>query len=303
MNGNSKPDLAVVAGHFNFAGYTAPRRNLHRFIRYVHSLGVPCYGIELYLPHQEPVTPGYPTWKQIKVGPEHVLWQKEGLWNAAEKLVPPEYQKLLFLDTDVWCPQPRWMRLVSEALEEFYLVHPFSTAYATTADGRCGPPMASVVRGGLEPPMKHHPGYGWGVWRSLFRDAAGFFDASVGGNGDWMLAYAWDKTPVQTLILHNQHRDPVVPPCVMDLYEQWLPGFRRWLPSNVLVGCVEVDLIHEYHGHKRDRQYLTRRSMLHGLQPDELARDEHGLWHWTDKANPLRRRCFENFFANRREDG
>lgn len=304
IENNAGPDVAVVCAHYNFPGFHAPRRNLHRFIRYIHSLGVPCYGIELYLKGQTPASAGYPKWKQFEVSEDYVLWQKEGIWNACVQFVPAKYQKLIFLDTDIWCSDPKWMRKISASLDRYKAVHPMSHVYAADKDGRCKPEgFPSVVKQGLEPPMQSHPGYGWAVQRSLFNEGINFFDMTVSGNGDWFMAYALlSNRPLQTLVMHNKHPDPIAPPCILDAYEKWLKSFQAWLGGLKNVGYVEAHVFHEYHGTKKDRQYTTRRKMMAGFEEHEIQRDKLGLWTWSDKANPLRKQCFFNYFVNRKED-
>src|SRR5690606_5643245 len=124
-------------------------------------------------------------------------------------------------DTDIWCGDPKWMRKISAALEQWRMVHPFATAYATDAQGECGDRQwLSFVKQGLGQKMIAHPGYGWAVQRSLLEDGGGFFDCTIGGNGDWFLAYACKADrPLQQLVADNTHEEPVGPPWVLDEYE------------------------------------------------------------------------------------
>src|SRR5580698_4618293 len=106
--------LALITCHFNFVGYNRPRQNLHRFMLQMRSFGYPLYGVEAYLPEQEPFTRGWKGWKQIKIGNDQILFQKEALLNVAETLVPAEYDKIAWVDADIWFENLKWFEMTEK---------------------------------------------------------------------------------------------------------------------------------------------------------------------------------------------
>jgi len=296
---SGSPDIAVICGFYNFPGFVMPQRNLHRFVRYVHSLGVECYGVELY--HTAPVTNEYRTWQRIQCDDRYILWQKEGLWNVAERLVPPHVNKIVCCDTDIWWTEPKIMRFISEALDTFKVVQPFGRAHQTGATGR----VVNSYEASLTLPLAprgRHPGYAMAFQRSLWREAGGVFDGAIGGNGDWFLTHSIIDEDPETAIQFDDtaRRFTPLPECYFEDFRPWCKKFKNWLTDSWTM--LPYDVIHEYHGKVNDRQYMTRRRLLTGLVHDEYERDQLGLWHWTDKANVLRRDGFKNFFINRKED-
>ena len=88
-------EMAVVTCHFNWCGFINPKRNLHRFIRYIESQNIPLYGIELSLTNEFETT-GIEGWTQIRVGWQNICFQKEALINKlVNEIVPKSYSKII----------------------------------------------------------------------------------------------------------------------------------------------------------------------------------------------------------------
>ena len=56
------------------------------------------------------------------------MFQKENLCKILEKIIPAEYTKLFFMDSDIIFDRPHWYDETSLALDSYDVVHPFSTA-------------------------------------------------------------------------------------------------------------------------------------------------------------------------------
>ena len=288
--------LAVVTCHFNWAGFDRPRQNLHRFLRQMRSMGVQVYGIEAVLPGQKPQTLGNPKWRQIDANPEtQILFQKEQLLNLAERLVPPQFTKIAWLDADIMFGNLNWARDTSLLLDRYYFVQPFETAAWTSHNGNeeFRKPSTLRMRGGL--PTVSHPGFAMAARRSLWKDAGGLYRNLIVGNGDMGIAAAILRQEVPS----TQKYSP-------ELAAHYGPWHDRiaYLSERWGLTFTPGTIWHEWHGSIRDRRYAERNYLLSRVDPGtHLTVGANGLMEWTDAAPQECKDYVRDYFINRREDG
>lgn len=291
-------DLAVIACHFNPCGYTAPRVNLFRFVRHIQRDGLPLFGVEAYWKGQDPVTSGLPGWTQILVAESGKVFQKEALLNAAARLVPAQYTKLVAVDADLTFADPGWAAAASKALDTHVVIQPFATAVFEAEDGREErrvPASAAVVSAD---PKAGHPGFAVGAVREFWDVHGGFYAYSPIGAGDVLSMAAFKGATVS-----DNHAGSMGGTWEARLnFQAWQEGVSFWTEGRI--GHIPGELWHSYHGSLADRSYVSRNQCIAGLNPSEhLEIMPEGWLSWSRNAPAEMMAAVARYFSNRKEDG
>lgn len=293
-----RDDFAVVSSHYNFAGFASPRRNLHRFLRQMAKDGIPTYGVELHLAGQTPQTTGHPGWRQVEVGPDSVLSQKEALVNAAVRSMPDGIERFAEVDADLWFDNPRWVDDTLEMLERHPCGQPFGEAVWTGRDGEVELVRASAAAAGLGlDPWLGHPGFSWAFRRQFFETVGGWYDRAILGGADllWAAAAIGGATPGEVAQRVGIGADPSGYLAYYDLVVSTLGESRP--------GFTEGRVWHEFHGSRSDRRYGQRPRIMEGMDPGRHLRlRPDGVLEWTADAPAELRRRVAGYFATRKED-
>ena len=294
--------LAVVTCHFNFAGYDMPVRNLHRFIRQMDRDGISVYGIELHLAGTKPEIRNRPNWITYEVTDDNIIWQKEALMNAAEKIVPDSFKNVAFLDADIFFASPHWISDAHKALERFPVVQMFAEAIWTDRRGRPELVRPSVGRAGLDlDNWTTHPGFGWAFNREIFREFGGWYDVAPLGSGDTLLSFALTKgeTPHHWIEKCYSYLGPLN----HDHFDRWRERVRYAMEPH-LVSFVPGKVYHEWHGDRKNRNYANRHLYIGGLDVNRhLKFTEEGYLQWSEEAPEELKANMKRYFLDRDEDG
>jgi hypothetical protein len=288
-------DLAVITCHFNWGGFSRPSQNLHRFIRYMKSLGVPVFGVEAILPGQTAHTSNMSGWKQITADPDtQIMFQKERLLNLAEKMVPARFVKIAWLDADVMFSNIRWADETSALLDHMPFVQPFELAVWTEFDGReiMRKPSTLRMKGGM--PLHSHPGFAMAARRSLWTECGGLFDKLIVGNGDTGIATAILNTDLPATQTYS--------PELMAEYMRWRSLVSMKAGGNY--GWTRGNIYHEWHGTLANRKYAERNTVLQKVVPlHHLWTAANGLLTWKENAPKEVVEYVRGYFMDRQEDG
>lgn len=283
--------LAIVTCFFNLARFARPAANINRFLRQMRKEGVPVYGIEAKPAHYDS-TVSSPTWKTVHLSREQYLWQKEAALNLAEALVPPEYDKIAWVDGDVWFESPTWVADTEAALDQFDVVQMFEKAHWTSRTGKVELSRHSVAKVPLDPHWRSHPGFAWAMRRDLWKAAGGLYPYCIAGGADTVMSLTFlNRKPWQDAAnaLGPNHT----------LWDQWTKAFE-----GVKTGFVPGSVYHEWHGSLQNRQYVGRRDMLKSVVHGEHVRiGANGLLEWADRAPSAAKSYCNQYFAMRKEDG
>ncbi len=297
-------DTAVIACHFNPAGYNRPRANLARFLIGMAEVWAPVFMAELAFYGQPFQTPACDRTAHFRAGKEAVLFHKERLLNIAEKLVPPHFTKLVIWDADILIPDFGWLKEVSRALDTFPVVQPFTRALLLGPDGReIGAKMSVgyAANNRFPDPVDvsiFHPGFGLAVRRDFFHEVGGLDGCVITGSGDTLaMIGALCQQPEDRAFFRRHSR-------------AWGAGqieyCRRFHQfSGGRLGVLPTDILHLYHGSHVNRAYLSRFDMTHDLDPPrDLKVNDDGITVWTAaaQAGNLPERMREYFFARREDD-
>lgn len=258
--------------------------------------GIAVYGFEAQPEGRPFVTSREPGWEQVTANRWQHLFQKECLLNMAEKLVPPNFTKVAWVDADLFFDNDAWIEGVSRTLDETPVCQPFEMAWWTDREGRVsmGRPPATLV--GIRN-SSGHPGFAWAATRDFFTMTGGLYSKTPVGSGDTIFTCAvLDQTPVQGSRLTEVGKNPAE-------FEHWKARVQKWLAGR-RPGCVPGSVVHEWHGERADRQYASRKTLLEHFDSSLHVRiAENGLLQWTELAPILMKRGVAEYFTNRKEDG
>lgn len=284
--------LAIAACYFNFAGFKRPQANLLRFLRQMRRDGAEVFGVEAYVAPQKPVTQGMKGWKQIRVNAaKQSLWQKEVAINLAVKDLDPKFTAVAWIDADVWFSNANWQQDTLKALEQHEVVQMFETCHWTAPDGSIEITKPSAAKFPLTQDWRVHPGFAWAMRRDLWDKAGGLYPFALSGGGDTIMTLAFQNSFVWDHAQKHIGADRTA-------YDSWAKNFK-----GVSLGMTPGILFHEWHGTRKDRDYVGRCERVSKVDvTKDLCFADNGLLQWTDKADPEIVRAVRDYFTQRNDD-
>ena len=249
----------------------------------------------------------------IRVGAPAPLWLKEHLVNLGVRHLPPQCDKVVWLDADILFTNDSWVDEASFALETYDVVQPFSSAIWLTEDAtrerlerNASPrlqaerrdfgtatasrwiPLSNILRG--------HVGFAWCARREVIEDV-GLYDRMIVGGGDYVTACGFYGLKEAMLL-----RAMRVPNLKRDILA-WMEQFHTRIRGNI--GSVHGNVLHLWHGRRADRQYFQRYQILrdHCFDPRtdvEIGNDDTMI---LCARKPILIAAIGRYFAQRKEDG
>ena len=203
------------------------------------------------------------------------IWQKERLLNLAIRQLPPDVDKVIWIDADLEVISPTWTEDVLAALDTWPIIQPWSTAtffgpeglsggYVTGPLGReCVPsvPCANIGRKtstGLPPDA--WPGFCWAARREVLEEIGGLYEHDLSGPNDVLMSLAFYGDFNHSFLLRYNGK-------FREHYMRWAERTYAVVQGNV--GFVPATLTHLWHGPFEGRKYLERtvRLMAAGYDP------------------------------------
>lgn len=249
---------------------------------------MPVFTIELVFSGQAPEIPD-----ALHVAGNSYMFHKERLCHLLEMRIPPQYTKLVFLDSDVLLSK-NWLSDVDHALDDNDLVQPFEHAHWLNME--CTKVLQTrrsvlLMSGDRWDAVGQqlHPGFAWAFRREWFQKV-GFFQWGITGSGDSLSAAAWMRREIPAGY-------PSLPESLKAAYDAF-----RHLPAPRIGYCKNGEVFHLYHGPLSGRQYFQRHRIINvptdireliSLNPD-------GVFEWNDpqRWNPP----FLAYFKGRNDD-
>lgn len=246
----------------------------------------------------------------LRVRCKDVMWQKERLLNVALDHLPQECRKVAWLDADVLFSNPDWAVETSTLLDKVPVVQPFEVAlWLPQGDeyfrgrGLVWPSFAKAFvdlpgefqKGNFD---RHgHCGYAWAARRDVL-DRHGFFDKSIAGGGDHLMAHAMggDFTSVCVAKMVGKNT-----PYAREFQRWGRPVFRD---VRSRIRASPGHLLHMWHGDKVKRRYSERSQELlsiHFNPSQDLKVGPTGAWEWAT-SRPELHGWARSYFAQRDED-
>jgi len=282
-----KKDLAVGLVYFNSS---KSKRLLMNYLYVAEKLkvaGIPFYTLEMYTD-----TPELHDAFHLKTS--FILFQKERLCHLLEAKIPSHFKKLLFMDSDLLFQNKNWYTELSEKLDSFDVVQPFSKGvwlditYKQVVKERI--PFLFYkqfgklsIEGGIG---GYHPGFAWAFQRDWFR-RIGFFQYGILGDGDTMSSTVWLNYP-------GFEYKPFVQPAIEE--------FRSKITIPPRMCFLDGHIYHLWHGDGSKRQYSSRRKIFEKVTDvrDIIRVAPNGLFELKDDTLKPKIRAY---FKNRDDDG
>ncbi|MCG8456791.1 MAG: hypothetical protein MI919_10970, partial [Holophagales bacterium] len=242
----------------------------------------------------------------LQLRTSHVMWQKERLLNHAIENLPPEYDKVAWLDCDLIFDNPFWPAQADSALDRFAAVQLFERVTREAPPGIEETETEHGVVWGLahgrrlDQPVPVHgsPGFAWAARREILEEC-GLYDKLILGAAD----YAMVHTMYGTYLEDYSFPKRIVSEKEFALFLPWAERFHRRVAGKV--GWVPGRIRHLWHGRQADRRYGTRLIDMRPYDFDPAVDIRIGndqCWQWaTDK--PGLHDYVARYFAERREDG
>ena len=282
-----KKDLAVGLVYFNAVKSKRLLMNYLYVAEKFKMANIPFYTLEMYED-----TPEISDAFHFKT--DFTLFQKERLCYLLEKKIPKSFTKLLFIDSDLIFDNLNWYNELSNKLETFNIVQPFSKGiwlditYKEIVKERI--PIIFYNKfgqinnsGGIG---GYHPGFAWGFQRDWY-NKVGFFQHAILGDGDTLSSITW--------LDYKGHNLPNFIKSAMDDYKNSI----KEKPSMCF---IEGMIYHLWHGDSKNRQYKSRRNILKSVKDirDIIRIEKNGLIALKDDKF---KRKIRNYFKNRDDDG
>jgi len=295
-------DLAVVCCHFNPMHYRSRLRNYRQFTAAMAASGVRLLTVELAFGDDSWELDGGDDVVQIRT--TDVMWQKECLLNRGiRQLIGEGYEKIAWVDADVWFHDPAWPVRASAALDEHRLIQLFESVHRQQP---VGPP--EVKRGSAARFCRNRridtddstPGYGWAARAEVLAEVP-LYDAMIVGGGDAAIFLAscsgvrsWRPT------LGRQHWFRSMNMACRRRYVAWAARWGAAIGGRI--GYLAQHASTFYHGSRKNRLFHQRWSLVAGLDPYRgLARCPEGCWRWARDDVSMRQDVCR-YFRDRKED-
>jgi len=279
-------DLAVGIVYFNSA---KSKRLLMNYLYMVEKLkiaDIPVYTLEMF--------EGQPEIKDaFHYKTDFILFQKERLCFLLEQHIPKRFTKLVFMDSDLILDNANWYNELSDKLDSFNIVQPFSkplwldVTYTKVVKERIPIIFYNkfgniAMKGGIG---GYHPGFAWGFQREWFKKV-GFFQQGVLGDGDTFSSTIW--------LDYQFEYSPFIKDAIM--------AYKQSIKDKPTLCFLNGNIFHLWHGDSKKRQYKQRRDIFKSIKDirDIIRVAPNGLYELTHESIKPKIR---KYFQNRDDDG
>lgn len=257
------------------------------------------------------------TYVPVRGGDDSELWLKESLINIGVRHLPKDWRYMLWADADVQWTNPNFVVETLHALQHWPVVQPWSRCmdlnqrHEPTKDERGVTTTVSFGKAwfdqafegydvlnpnnpmGFMSYLPAHVGYAWAIRREAYEGIGGLLNWVPTGAADFLMAcgFAGRLTP------HPERTES---------FNRRLMIFQERCERHIQqsIGYVDGLLAHYFHGHKRNRGYVSRDVMLRNTKfcPDrDLVIDSQGIPVLTGE-NRMLRDFLRRYMRSRDED-
>lgn len=307
---NAPETLYLVTCVFNPSNYRSRYNRYVQFADYISQFpNVQLTTIELAIGDQDFTVTQADHPHHIQMRTDQVLWYKENLLNLAITSLPPEADKIAWVDCDVQWDNPVWVQDTLTALDRHPVVQMFEQwQNLDEHDQPDGPPKKSFAKRYLDGTQTDTEGgatgLAWAARRSVLVTLGGLIDWGIVGSGDFTMAYGFIGR-VHT----DAHRYLSRHPTLASLVKTYDAALSDWVAmANVVVsgqlGCVPGTLRHFFHGKHVNRGYAWRWTILaeHDYDPmHDCTHLPNGLICLSQDKTGLQEDIIQ-YFTRRQED-
>jgi hypothetical protein len=223
--------------------------------------------------------------RHVPVRARTLAWNKESLINIGIQRLPDDWKYVAWIDADVVFRRKDWAAATVHALQQHYIVQPWSDCYDLGPAGEhvehhvsfcklwaTGKPIKQGPSCGKGTPyLFGHPGYAWAASRQALEWLGGLVDTAALGAADHHMALALLGRVMETVPgnLHSAYAAPLL---------RWQKRATQHI--NLNIGYVHGTIEHQWHGQKAKRAYVSRWDILskHSFNPDtDLKRNLYGV--------------------------
>lgn len=231
----------------------------------------------------------------IQVRSNSLLWHKEKLLDIAFKNLPPDCDKIIWVDCDIIFLNQDWVKETCDLLEKYEFVKPFEKAMRLSSAQ-----TQKIIKNKLvnleaenynqitdceysynpDLPMKYTSIFSWALRKEILNDV-GFYTKSIIGNGDLIMTKAFLNC---TSVIHNfnaaLNKDILV----------WSEKLNQKISNTI--SCSSGSVLHLFHGTVKNRMNYERNFILknNNFEPDnDLKENIDGCWEWATPKKNLHR--------------
>jgi hypothetical protein len=294
--------IVAVTCYYNPTKVQLRLDNYRFFQKQIKAEGIPLYTVELAFGDASFQLKQSESDHLIQVRAADVMWQKERLFNVLLEKLPPEIDKIVWIDCDIIYPSKGWSQRISDKLDKSPLIQPYTWAVSLPQCKLSNPHFDTWINydcyaaGNVRKSFCYyachrdtypnllggHVGYVWAATRELLEKHK-FYDVIITGAGDlFMCIAAWGLFPT---VDRMQHIDNMSQEAFNHFFDWGLPFYvdikKAGGPS-----YTEDMIMHLWHGDAQLRNYLKYSECLASchFSPDkDLELDENGCWKWKRK--------------------
>lgn len=258
----------------------------------------------------------------VRVRNKTQVWLKENLWNIGLRYIPNDCEYVLFADADIEFTHPHFATELINSLQEYRVVQPFETACDMGPDGQVigvhrsfgychangwewRPKPCSTGGYYIEKPkakqgpegfgIPFHPGFAMAFRRSVL-DKLQLLEIGALGAGDHHMCSALIGKSKLSFPgkIHQNYKKAVL---------KWEERAKEIV--NYSFGYVKGTILHDFHGAKKNRKYVSRWDVLieHAFDPEtDVYKNCQGVVELEVDKKPGLRDAIMTYFKSRNED-
>ncbi|MDD5026447.1 MAG: hypothetical protein PHH13_03670 [Candidatus Peribacteraceae bacterium] len=302
-----------IAAYFNPASYRNRLINYRKFRAASRRQGLKLIVVEVAMDERPFDLANDDAEQIIQLHTSDVLWQKERLLSIALSHLPPDCDKVVWVDTDILFQEDDWIAKTCTLLEKYMVIQPFAAAIQLPRTHPTRKRNRSLhTTGKAFPCIAHqwaitsphhfrltycgHPGYAVAARRRILEEVP-FYDRMILGGGDALIMGAFLGIPIEENFIIDYY-----PAHLLLDAREWTEHMASIVRGSV--SFVDGRIHHLWHGRQEKRYYIERAAILHPFDPrTDIRIDDNGCWAWATEKPILHEQVRHYFWARDEEGG
>ena len=260
------------------------------------------YIVELAYKNQKFIITDKNNKQHLQLQTDCPLWHKENMINLGVKyLLPDNYKAFAWIDADIEFENNTWaldtLKILNgtrDIVQLFsHVVDMDKNRLTMSVFNSAGYQYAKQKKYCDSGENLWHPGYAWAITRKAYEKIGGLYELAIVGEGDIIMLKCLLKKGIDydKINYNEDYINSVVE------YEKKM--------ENLKFGYVPGVVRHHYHGSKKNRFYVERKSILvkHQFSPyTHISHDDIGIIIPTQNFSEEFKQDVYNYFKSRNED-